>query len=687
MTACLFGTYNREHTANRIYASAIRAAGYRLVEYHVPLWERTRDKDAGYFSPLALFWGALEYAVAAVGLAARWLSSGGAPVAVVGFNGQLDVALLHLVSGRNRPRIVFAPLVSLTETLVDDRSVYREGSLMARVLAALDRLSCRLADVVIVDSEAHRRYFIERLGVDEQRLSVCHLGPDMDRVPAAEQPDEGGQGKREILWFGQYLPLHGLDVICDAVGRLAPRQDLRFTVIGGGPERGRIEPLLKATRADMEFIDWLPYDTLTTRIAGADLVLGIFGEGPKAAMVIPNKVYQAAAMGRAVITADTEAVRELFESERDILLCRPDGKSLAAAVARLIEDDELRAALGAEAARLMARRFADEATGTVWRRILSDGGAATERAEGAERLGVAILNFNDAAATLRSLETVVAAGYDNLSVLVVDNGSEQSDLAALEAGMAGRFGARLVPLPGNLGYAGANNKALELLFADGCDHVLILNNDTQVAPGSLAALVAAARRYPGSGPIGPTVTKDSPGARNASRGERYWAWLAWLPRSWLRYRLPRQTCYEVGGVTGCALLLSRRLWTELGGFDESYFAYYEEVDYCLRARSRGMKPRVEPAAEIAHRGHRGFGGGMSVVSAYLKARNLWRLVKPRLGYLSMPVFALGYTAMAVTSVVLYLARGRTRVAAAIVRGAFAGFRGEDGPPPAWTMAR
>ena len=54
MRACLFGTYNRGHSANRIYAAAARAAGFEVVEIHAPLWEKTRDKTAAYFAPLAL---------------------------------------------------------------------------------------------------------------------------------------------------------------------------------------------------------------------------------------------------------------------------------------------------------------------------------------------------------------------------------------------------------------------------------------------------------------------------------------------------------------------------------------------------------------------------------------------------------------------------------------------------------
>ena len=64
MRAALFGTYNRGHTANRIVAAAVRAAGFDLLEVHDPLWETTRDKHASYFSP----WSLLQ-------LGARWLGS------------------------------------------------------------------------------------------------------------------------------------------------------------------------------------------------------------------------------------------------------------------------------------------------------------------------------------------------------------------------------------------------------------------------------------------------------------------------------------------------------------------------------------------------------------------------------------------------------------------------------------
>jgi GT2 family glycosyltransferase len=474
-----------------------------------------------------------------------------------------------------------------------------------------------------------------------------------------------------------------LDVIVDAVGRLATRNDLRFTFIGTGEERARIEPIVRATRADVEFVNWVEYGQLGKRIAAADVVLGVFGGSAKARMVIPNKVYEAAAMGCAVLTADTPAIREIFTDGRDVATCVPDGAALADAIARLADDPGLRRRLGTNAAALMAERFSDTQLGRAWGALLD----ADQRAGDAQPLvGVAILNFNDADSTVRCLASLAHSHHHNLRVLVIDNGSRAEERRRLEQKMAGRFHASIRWLDENLGYARANNLAVESLFEQGCEYVLVLNDDTIVTPDAIDGLVRCARRHPGGGPVGPRVARDWPGTPAASLGERYSAALLWAPRTLLRYRRVRQSCYAVGGIMGCAMLFSRSTWDRLGGFDERLFAYYEEVDLCLRARRAGLVVRVEPAAEIAHVGHRGFAAGFTPTAAYLKTRNLWLVAKRALGPFGLLVFVPGYLALLATSMALYLLRGRRDVVRAMSQGAAAAWRGEQGPPPDWVFA-
>lgn len=707
MRAAFFGTYNRRHTANRIAMTAVRATGWEVVEFHDALWERTRDKDASYFSPASLARLAIQWLGSASRLASAWRRSGGAPVAVVGFNGQLDVLLLRALAPRYGPRIVFAPLVSLTETLVEDRRVYAPDSAAARLLRALDRLTCLAADVVVVDTEAHRRYFAEVLGVDPSRLLVCHLGadPEVFLDPALPPRPVHPEGEPlEVLYFGQYLPLHGLAVICDAVGRLAMRDDvrgrLRFTFLGTGEGRLAAERNLRATRADVRFVDWVPYEDLAARIASADIVLGIFGASRKAKMVVPNKVYEAAAVGAAIVTADTPAIREVFEDGRELVLCEADGASLADAIARMADRElgaTLRADLGASARKRMQEAFSAESLGRAWSVALR-GPEALLPSSFEAKVGVVVLCFQDAVRTLTCLHSVAGDGWENLDVLVVDNGSvfsERSVLAEgidamLEAGPVARACKKLnveaLFLERNLGYAGANNLAMRTLFGRGCDAVLLLNSDAVLAPRSIDAMIRAMRAQHNSGPLGPRVSAGRPGGRPTSLGERYTAALLWAPRSLLRVRSRRQRPYPVSGVTGCALLVPRALFEGIGGFDESLFAYYEEVDLCLRAREAGFVPTIVPGAEVGHEGSRGFAAGMTPLSAWLKSRNLALVGRRRVRGAARVLFEAGQYLLLVASSVMYLLRGRRDVAFAMAAGLRAASSGSGGPPPEYLFA-
>jgi glycosyltransferase involved in cell wall biosynthesis len=249
------------------------------------------------------------------------------------------VLLAHRVC-RPRAGLVFAPLVSLTETLVEDRRVFRAGGARAAALARLDRATLRLPDLVLADTRAHAAY-LERLGGPPGRVATWYLGAEPEFLPAQPASETGNR----VLFYGRFLPLHGLETIVDAAALLGPRADV--VIVGDGPERARMEAHARARRAPVTWRPPLPLDALPAEMARAAVVLGVFGTGEKAAMVIPNKVYQAAAVGRPLVTRDGPALRELFEPGTHCLACAPgDPAALAAAVGRLLDDPALAARLG-----------------------------------------------------------------------------------------------------------------------------------------------------------------------------------------------------------------------------------------------------------------------------------------------------------------------------------------------------
>jgi glycosyltransferase involved in cell wall biosynthesis len=320
-----------------------------VVECHEPLWEETPDKSARYFAPASLARLGARWSAAARRLTARWRAlPGPPPLVVVGFGGHLDVLLARRVC-RPRAGLVFAPLVSLSETLVEDREVFGAGGLAARALATLDRATLRAADLVLADTAAHAAYLSE-LGAE--RAAVWHLGAEPEFLVA----HAAAAVPRRVLFYGRCLPLHGIETILRAATVLGERADL--VLIGSGPERQRMEALARSGGAPVTWRDDVPLTELPGELARAAVVLGVFGAGRKAGMVVPNKVYQAAAAGRPLITRDGPGVREVLGDEHCLLVPPATPEALAAAIARLLDDETLAARLGRAARAHVLERFA-----------------------------------------------------------------------------------------------------------------------------------------------------------------------------------------------------------------------------------------------------------------------------------------------------------------------------------------
>jgi glycosyltransferase involved in cell wall biosynthesis len=353
MRAVFFGTYDRPHSANRLLRAAFADAGLAPSEIHEPLWEHTREKDRRYFGAASLARLGLRYAVIAARLARRWRAAhatGEPPLVVVGFGGQLDLLVAARVC-RPRRALVFAPLVSLTETLVEDRAVFAAGGTAARCVTALDRASWRRADLVLADTAAHADYLVE-LGAARERVAVSYLGAEPEFWAAPALPTD----PRRVLFVGRCVPLHGLSTIVDAAARLRDRT--AFVVIGRGPERAMAEARARRLGVAIEWRDEVPLAALPAELARAAVVLGVFGAGRKAAMVVPNKVYQAAAAGRPLVTRDGPALREVLDPGEHCLASPPaDPDALAAALTSLLDDPAAAARMGAAARSHLAREL------------------------------------------------------------------------------------------------------------------------------------------------------------------------------------------------------------------------------------------------------------------------------------------------------------------------------------------
>ncbi len=374
MKVCYFGTYDETFPRNRVLIQGLLENGVEVVRCQAKLWSGTDDKIRGVKgmgrNPLS---PALARRVAGsyYRLWREHRRTGRYDVMVVGYAGHFDMLMAALLARLRRRPLVFDAFLSLYATAVEDRMIVRPGSLVARGLRFIDRLSCALADTVLMDTESHINWYSGRYRLSKKRFRRVLMGAS-EPAPAGEEP--AGRGSVfNVLYFGQFIPLHGVEQIIGAARELRGHPDIAFELVGEGQTYAASESRVRAEGLNnVTFVPgWFSPDELAVRVRGADVCLGVFGTGVKASLVIPQKVVFAVALGKPVLTMDSPALREVFRPGHDIMVCQPgSSQSLAAAILALKDDAGLRQQIADGGHRLFRERFCPGAVGRSMKEIL-----------------------------------------------------------------------------------------------------------------------------------------------------------------------------------------------------------------------------------------------------------------------------------------------------------------------------
>lgn len=231
-----------------------------------------------------------------------------------------------------------------------------------------------------------------------------------------------------------------------------------------------------------------------------------------------------------------------------------------------------------------------------------------------KKVFIIVINFNGWPDTKECLESLGRVDYDNFEVVLIDNASKEKSQAPNPNDQ--KFKIRSIFNAENLGFAGANNQGIKLALENNADYVLLLNNDTVVEPDFLTKLVEEAENDESAGIVGPlicffddppTTPERSDGGRgrskiwsaggkitnNFTRGEL----IAYNEKDEGQYLAPEQVDY----ISGTCLLIKTEVIKKIGNISEDYFLYYEDTDWCLRAKKAGWRSIVVPAAKIYHK--------------------------------------------------------------------------------------
>jgi GT2 family glycosyltransferase len=213
---------------------------------------------------------------------------------------------------------------------------------------------------------------------------------------------------------------------------------------------------------------------------------------------------------------------------------------------------------------------------------------------------IILLCYNGVDLTRACLASLRRVDYDRRDILVVDNASRDRTVAAVRAEFPD---VGVVETGANLGFAAGNNVGLRRALGCDYDYALLLNNDTEVAPDFLQMLVEAGEADPSIGVLGPTIYYhqrpdtiwSAGGIIDRRRGRSVMRGLGECDPG--QYR----AVSEVDFVTGCALLCKRPVLEQVGLLDERFFMYYEEAEWCVRARRAGFRIVHVPAARVLHK--------------------------------------------------------------------------------------
>ena len=284
---------------------------------------------------------------------------------------------------------------------------------------------------------------------------------------------------------------------------------------------------------------------------------------------------------------------------------------------------------------------------------------------------IIILNWNGKKDTLECLSSLKKIYYKNYKIVLVDNGSKDDSVKEIKKNFPS---VEIIKNKKNLGFSEGNNVGIRYALKNEADYVLLLNNDTIVYKDFLKKMIGEAEKNEQIGIIGPKIYYYSKPK------------ILWFSGGMINYKKGLFTHIgqnkkdskeyshlgNVDYITGCAMLIKKSVIKSIGLLDPKYFAYFEDIDYCIRAKKAGYGIRLVPEAKIKHKVSSSSGGEENPLKTYYKNRNILLFMKKHSPRKAIFSFFLHFFKDKAIEIAILTIKRKTACIKAILRGIYDG---------------
>lgn len=319
MKVLYFGTYDPSYARNAILIKGLRENGVEVIE--------CSDCSRSVLKYIKLFFKHLKLV-------------GKYDVMMVGFPGQKAMFLARMLTLKP---IVLDIFTSHYMGYIIDRRRYPKESFRAHYFRFLDKWSCRLANLVTLDTQAHIDYFVNEFGLPSSKFKKIWLGARTDLFRPFETKPSSPNNPFLVLFWGSFIPLQGVEYIVKAA-KILEKENIEFNLIGKGQTHESVKKLIgEFNLKNINLIGRVSDDELVGYVKNSDICLSTFGPGVKSETTIQNKIFETLASKKPLITAKTKAVLELFIDNEHLLLCeKANASDLADKILKLRNNSDLR---------------------------------------------------------------------------------------------------------------------------------------------------------------------------------------------------------------------------------------------------------------------------------------------------------------------------------------------------------